>query len=97
MLPFHVIGELSRTLALAVRLFGNVMSGTKIVAILLAITPLFFPIVMRVLGLITGLIQAYILAVLALVYISSGMRVTQVGTSDSGAAGKTSGKENHDE
>jgi F-type H+-transporting ATPase subunit a len=97
MLPFNVIGELSRTMALAVRLFGNVMSGTKIVAILLAITPLFFPIVMRVLGLITGLIQAYILAVLALVYISSGMRVTQVGTSDSGAAGKTSGKENHDE
>ena len=41
MLPFNVIGELSRTLALAVRLFGNVMSGGKIAAILLAITPLF--------------------------------------------------------
>jgi F-type H+-transporting ATPase subunit a len=78
MLPFHLIGELSRTLAMAVRLFGNVMSGTKIVGILLAITPLFFPIVMRVLGLITGLIQAYIIAVLALVYISSGMQVAHV-------------------
>ena len=75
MLPFHLIGEFSRTLALAVRLFGNVMSGTKIVGILLAITPFFFPIVMRVLGLITGLIQAYIFAVLALVYIASGMQV----------------------
>lgn len=43
MLPFHIIGELSRTLALAVRLFGNIMSGTKIGAILLVVTPLFFP------------------------------------------------------
>lgn len=74
MLPFHVIGELSRTLALAVRLFGNVMSGTKIVAILLAVAPLFFPVVMNALGLLTGLIQAYIFAILAMVYIGSGER-----------------------
>jgi len=74
MLPFHVIGELSRTLALAVRLFGNIMSGTKIVAILLAITPLLFPIVMQALGLLTGIIQAYIFAILAMVYIASGTR-----------------------
>ena len=74
MLPFHVMGELSRTLALAVRLFGNIMSGTKIVAILLAIVPLFFPILMRALGLLTGLIQAYIFAVLAMVYIASATR-----------------------
>lgn len=74
MLPFNVIGELSRTLALAVRLFGNVMSGTMIAGILLAIVPLFFPIVMQVLGLLTGLIQAYIFAVLAMVYIASGTR-----------------------
>jgi F-type H+-transporting ATPase subunit a len=77
MLPFNVIGEFSRTLALAVRLFGNVMSGTMIVAILLAIVPLFFPIVMQVLGLLTGLIQAYIFAVLAMVYIASGTRSHQ--------------------
>jgi F-type H+-transporting ATPase subunit a len=74
MLPFHVMGELSRTLALAVRLFGNIMSGTKIIAILLAIVPLFFPILMRALGLLTGLIQAYIFAILAMVYIASGTR-----------------------
>jgi F-type H+-transporting ATPase subunit a len=75
MLPFNMIGELSRTLALAVRLFGNVMSGAKIVAILLAIAPLFFPIIMHILGLLTGLIQAYIFAVLAMVYIASATRV----------------------
>ncbi len=74
MLPFNVIGEISRTLALAVRLYGNIMSGTIIVAILLGIAPLFFPIVMQVLGLLTGLIQAYIFAILAMVYIASASR-----------------------
>jgi F-type H+-transporting ATPase subunit a len=74
MLPFNIIGEVSRTLALAVRLFGNVMSGSLLVAILLAIIPLFFPIVMQLLGLLTGVIQAYIFAVLAMVYIASATR-----------------------
>jgi F-type H+-transporting ATPase subunit a len=74
MLPFNVIGEMSRTIALAVRLYGNVMSGTVIAAILLSIVPFFFPIVMQVLGLLTGLIQAYIFAVLAMVYIASATR-----------------------
>ena len=72
MLPFHVMGELSRTLALAVRLFGNVMSSMKVVGILVAIAPLIFPIFLRLLGLLTGLVQAYIFAVLAMVYIASG-------------------------
>lgn len=71
MLPFNIIGELSRTLALAVRLYGNIMSGTVIVGILLSLTPFFFPIVMQLLGLLTGMIQAYIFAVLAMVYIAS--------------------------
>ena len=75
MLPFHIMGELSRTLALAVRLFGNIMSGTKIVAILLAIAPFLFPVLMHALGLLTGMIQAYIFAVLAMVYIASATRV----------------------
>ena len=74
MLPFNIMGELSRTLALAVRLFGNVMSGTMIIAILLAIAPLIFPIVMQALGLLTGLIQAYIFAILAMVYIAAATR-----------------------
>ncbi|MBK8989110.1 MAG: F0F1 ATP synthase subunit A [Chloroflexi bacterium] len=75
MLPFNIIGELSRTLALAVRLFGNVMSGTMIAGVLLSIVPLFFPIIMQVLGMVTGLIQAYIFAVLAMVYIASATQV----------------------
>ncbi len=74
MLPFNVIGEFSRTVALAVRLFGNVMSGHMIVAILVSIVPLLFPIIMQVFGLLTGLIQAYIFAVLAIVYIASSAR-----------------------
>jgi F-type H+-transporting ATPase subunit a len=77
MLPFNVIGELSRTLALAVRLFGNLMSGTKIAGILIAITPFLFPVVMQALGLLTGVIQAYIFAVLAMVYIGSAARVQE--------------------
>ena len=77
MLPFNLIGEVSRTLALAVRLFGNIMSGSMIVAILLALAPLFFPIIMNALGLLTGLVQAYIFAVLAMVYIASATRRRQ--------------------
>jgi F-type H+-transporting ATPase subunit a len=74
MLPFNIFGELSRTLALAVRLYGNIMSGTVIAAILLSLAPLFFPIVMQALGLLTGMIQAYIFAILAMVYIASATR-----------------------
>jgi len=75
MLPFTVIGELSRTLALAVRLFGNIMSSDLIVAILLTIVPLFFPVIMQLFGLLVGQIQAYIFAVLATVYIASAVRI----------------------
>jgi F-type H+-transporting ATPase subunit a len=75
MLPFNIIGELSRTLALAVRLYGNMMSGTVIVAILLGFVPLFVPILMNLLGLLTGMIQAYIFAVLAMVYVASATQV----------------------
>jgi F-type H+-transporting ATPase subunit a len=71
MLPFNLISEASRTLALAIRLFGNMMSGTLVVAILLIITPLIFPVVMSVLGLLTGMVQAYIFCVLAAVYIAA--------------------------
>ena len=58
-------------MSLAVRLFGNIMSGTMIGGILLVVAAWVFPIVMQVLGLITGLIQAYIFAMLAMVYIAS--------------------------
>jgi F-type H+-transporting ATPase subunit a len=74
MLPFNIISELSRTLALAIRLFGNMMSGAMIVAILLTITPFFFPVIMTVLGLLTGMVQAYIFSILAAVYIAAATR-----------------------
>ena len=74
MLPFNIISELSRTLALAVRLFGNMMSGAMIIAILLTITPFIFPIVMTALGLLTGMVQAYIFSILAAVYIAAAIR-----------------------
>jgi len=58
-----------------VRLFGNVMSDTVIIAILLSVAPLIFPMLLHVLGLITGLLQAYIFAVLAMVYIAAATTV----------------------
>jgi F-type H+-transporting ATPase subunit a len=83
MLPFNLISELSRTLALAARLFGNMMSGTMILAILLSITPYVFPIVMNALGLLTGMVQAYIFSILAAVYIAAA---TNGRAPDSGSA-----------
>jgi len=77
MLPFNLISEVSRTLALAIRLFGNMMSGAMIVAILLTITPLLFPILMTALGLLTGMVQAYIFSILAAVYIAAATRVRE--------------------
>jgi F-type H+-transporting ATPase subunit a len=79
MLPLNILSDVSRTLALAVRLFGNVMSSNMIVAILLSIVPLFFPLVMQALGLLTGVIQAYIFAVMSMVFIAAATRVSQRG------------------
>jgi F-type H+-transporting ATPase subunit a len=76
MLPFNIISELSRTLALAVRLFGNMMSGAMIVGILITITPFVFPVIMTALGLLTGMVQAYIFSILAAVYIAAATRVS---------------------
>jgi F-type H+-transporting ATPase subunit a len=77
MLPFNIISEVSRTLALAVRLFGNMMSGAMIIGILLTITPFLFPIVMTLLGLLTGMVQAYIFSILAGVYIAAATRTRE--------------------
>jgi F-type H+-transporting ATPase subunit a len=77
MLPFNIVSELSRTLALAVRLFGNMMSGAMIIGILLTITPFIFPVVMTALGLLTGMVQAYIFFILAAVYIAAATRTRE--------------------
>lgn len=88
MAPFHVMSELSRTLALAVRLFGNVMSGTMIIGILVSIVPFFLPVIMQALELLIGQIQAYIFAVLAAVYIASATRARQPRERDGGTPQK---------
>ncbi len=77
MLPFNIIGEFSRTLALAVRLFGNIMSGSLIAGILITIVPLFLPIIMQGFGLLIGQIQAYIFTILATVYIASAVQAEE--------------------
>ncbi|HEX7972156.1 MAG TPA: F0F1 ATP synthase subunit A, partial [Thiobacillus sp.] len=82
MLPFNIISELSRTLALAVRLFGNMMSGTMILAILLSIAPFIFPIALSALGLLTGMVQAYIFTILATVYIAAATRARKPESGD---------------
>jgi F-type H+-transporting ATPase subunit a len=89
MLPFNIMGEFSRTLALAVRLFGNMMSGTMILGILFIITPFIFPTVMSLLGLLTGMVQAYIFSILALVYIAAAIGPQQASTENKTAQPKT--------
>ncbi len=79
MLPFHLLAETTRNLALAVRLFGNIMSGSMVVGLMLAIAPLFIPVLMQMLGLVVGLIQAYIFAILATVYIAAAIHREQEG------------------
>ena len=73
MLPFNIVTDFSRTLALAFRLFGNMLSDAMILAIVFLLAPLFFPILMKLLGLLTGMIQAYIFTILAMVYIAAAV------------------------
>jgi F-type H+-transporting ATPase subunit a len=77
MLPFNIIGEISRTLALTIRLFGNIMSGGLVIAVLLSIAPFIFPIIMTALGLLTGMVQAYIFSILATVYIAAAIKTSK--------------------
>jgi len=73
-LPFNIIADFTRTLALAIRLFGNMMSGTLIIGIIISLSPLFFPVLLHILDLITSLVQAYIFTVLSSVYIAAATR-----------------------
>lgn len=73
-LPLEIIGQLSRTLSLTLRLFGNVISGELVVAVIASLVPFIAPLPLIGLGMFTGLLQAYIFAILATVYISSGVK-----------------------
>jgi len=72
-LPLNVIGELTRTFALMVRLFGNIMSGQFLVVVILAVVGLLVPVPLMALGIVIGIIQAYIFTVLAAVFIAAGL------------------------
>ena len=80
MIPFNILGELSRTFTLAIRMFGNMMSEEMVAAVLLIIVPLFFPILLKMLGLFSGMVQAYIFSILAAVYIAAA--TTREGEND---------------
>jgi F-type H+-transporting ATPase subunit a len=72
--PLHIISELSRTLALSMRLFGNMMSGHLIVVLLVALTGFLVPMPLMALDILIGLLQAYIFAILATVYVGAAIR-----------------------
>jgi F-type H+-transporting ATPase subunit a len=74
LLPFHLIAEVTRTVALAVRLFGNMLSGEMIALILIGVVGFLVPIPFALLHIVIGLIQAYIFGVLTLVFIAGGIR-----------------------
>jgi F-type H+-transporting ATPase subunit a len=75
--PLHVLSELSRTVALSVRLFGNMMSGHLIVALLVALTGFLVPMPLMALDVLIGLLQAYIFAILATVYVGAAIRAME--------------------
>lgn len=71
--PFHVVSEITRTVSLALRLFGNIMGEEIIIAILFLLSPLFLPLPMMLFSIFTGIIQAYIFTVLTVVYLSAAV------------------------
>lgn len=77
MLPMELMSELSRTFALAVRLFGNMLSGYLIVALLVALVGALVPMPLMALDLLIGVLQAYIFAVLSTVYIGAALRLRE--------------------
>ncbi len=74
LLPLNVIGELSRTFALALRLFGNMLSGTLVSAIVLYVAGLLVPVPLMLLSVLTSVVQAYIFGVLTLVFAASSLQ-----------------------
>lgn len=74
LLPLEIITEFSRTLSLAIRLFGNIMSEELIIAVLLSLAGLLVPIPIMMLAVLTSVVQAYIFAVLTVVYLSAAVQ-----------------------
>jgi F-type H+-transporting ATPase subunit a len=73
MLPLNLIGQVTRHFSLMIRLFGNVMSGVFVISIVLSLAGLLVPIPLMALEMLTGAVQAYIFATLALVFVGSAV------------------------
>jgi F-type H+-transporting ATPase subunit a len=78
MLPLEAVSQVSRTLSLAVRLFGNILSTRLIVAVIFSLLPLFVPLPLQAFSIFTGLLQAYIFTALASVYIGAGLQASEL-------------------
>lgn len=88
LLPFHLLGEFSRTLALAVRLFGNIMSLEMAAMLILLVAGLLVPVPLLLLHIVEALVQAYIFGMLALIYIAGGIVAHDTGTAPPPSAPK---------
>ncbi len=78
LLPFHILSEISRTIALAVRLFGNMMSLEMAALLVLLVAGLFAPVPLLMLHIVEAIVQAYIFGMLALIYVSGAMQSQQL-------------------
>ncbi len=76
--PLEIVSQLSRTLSLTVRLFGNILSTDLVVAIVFSLIPYIVPLPLAALGMLTGVLQAYIFTVLASLYIASAIEIADV-------------------
>jgi F-type H+-transporting ATPase subunit a len=83
MLPLNVVSEITRTFSLMIRLFGNMMSHEFILGIVVTLVGLFVPIPFMALGILIGLIQAYIFAILATVFIGAAMETSKKASPES--------------
>ncbi len=82
MIPLNVVEQITRSFSLVVRLFGNVMSGVFVVGIVLSLAGLLVPIPLMALDLLTGAVQAYIFAVLAMVFVGAAIGETRTPVRD---------------
>ncbi|MDK2981943.1 MAG: F-type H+-transporting ATPase subunit a [Chloroflexota bacterium] len=77
LLPLEIIGQISRTISLALRLFGNVLSGELIVAIVFSLVPVGVPLILTALSLLIGILQAYVFTALSSVYIETAVQISE--------------------
>ncbi len=75
--PFHIISELSRTLALMLRLFGNIISGEMVAGVLLIVAGFLVPVPFAFLEVVVAILQAYIFGMLTLIFIAAGIKTIE--------------------